>query len=118
MEPGDTFGAKPAKSGKLLSTVNITDQRAFALKPSLGLYRVLIKSDQHYAKAYLSFFAVGEDEREDALKVEKYATNGKSETATGTLIGPISIEKDIPNEIFVTFINKEKMLLDVVTTEG
>lgn len=118
VEPGDTFGAKPAKSGKPLSTVNITDQRAFALKSSLGLYRVLIKSDQDYEKAYLSFFAVGEDESKDALKVEKYATNGKSENATGTQIGPISIEKDIPKEIFVTFINKEKMLLDILTTEG
>ena len=118
VKPGETPGVKPAKSGKPLSTVNITDQRAFAVKPSLGLYRVLIKSDRDYAKVHLSFSAVGEDESEDALEVEKYATDGRTETVAGTEIGPISLAKDTPKELFVTFKNKEKMLLDIVTTEG
>ena len=115
---GAQTGTKPEKSGDALSTVNITDQRAYALKPDIGLYRVLIQSDNDYEKVYLTFSAVGEDNSEDTVDVEKYAIEGKTKTSDGATIGPVSLAKDTPKEIFVTFRNREKMLLDIMTTEA
>ncbi len=115
---GPQAGTKPEKSGDTLSTVNITDQRAYALKPDIGLYRVLIQSDNDYEKVYLTFSAVGEDNSEDTVDVEKYATEGKTKISDGATIGPVALAKDTPKEIFVTFKNREKMLLDIVTTEA
>ena len=117
VKSGDTPGMKPSPDEKPLSTVNITEQRVFAVNPQLGLYRVLVKSDKDYDKVYFTFSAVGEDESEDALEVVRFAIDGKPLNNSGTTIGPIFLEKDTMKELFVTFANKEKMLLDVVAKE-
>ena len=115
--PGETPGKNPDAPGRRVSLVNIIDQRAFAINADLGLYRAYLTSDRDYKRAYVTFSAVREDEKMDALVVEKYAVGGKSAKGDGSTIGPIALKKDTPCEIVVTFRNKEKMRLDMVTTE-
>ena len=66
---------------------------------------------------YVSFYAVGEDDRSDAIDVDKFSVSGHSHKATGSTIGPIELKKDTPCELTVVFRNKEKMLLDIITSE-
>lgn len=116
--PGDTQGKVLGKDGKPLTLIELVDQRAFAIAPDLGLYRVIATSGRDSKKAFFTFSAIGEDEREEQLVIEKYAHDGQTYPADGATIGPIAVKKGIPCELYVTFRNKEKMRLDILTTEG
>ena len=115
--PGETPGKNPDVPGRRVSMVSIIDQRAFAINPNLGLYKAFLTSDRDYKKAYVTFSAVREDERTDPLVVEKYSIGGHTTKGDGATIGPFALKKDTPCEIVITFSNKEKMRLDMVTTE-
>lgn len=114
--PGDKPGNVPTPTGRK-RIIGIVDQRAFAINADMGIYRVLITSEKDHKKAYVSFYAVGEDDRSDAIDVDKFSVSGHSHKATGSTIGPIELKKDTPCELTVVFRNKEKMLLDIITSE-
>lgn len=111
---GGHSGATPAKGGDPLSTVNISWQKAFIINQQLGLWRVLLKSEQDCSNVTLSFYAIGEDNEEDLLTVEKYAFGAKTNRVQGKTIGPLSLKANEVAELFVTFENKEKMRINII----
>jgi hypothetical protein len=116
-KPGNTPGANPSGAGAPLSAINIAAQKAFVLQEEMGLYKVVIKASEDYPKVKLSFYAVGEDDAEDLLTVQKYTYDGKTKTVSSKSIGPLSFSKEVIKEIFVTFEEKEKMRLNIIASE-
>jgi len=68
-------------------------------------------------KLYVDFSATGEGETNDILNVEKYTINNQRFDCKGSKIGPIAINAVEGSEIFITFKNKEKMLINMEITE-
>jgi hypothetical protein len=84
------------------------------IRQEIGLYKVVIKTSEDYPKTFLTFFAIGEDNNEDELLVTKYTTDGKVKPVNGSVVGPISFERNVAKELFVHFDNKEKMRINIV----
>jgi hypothetical protein len=117
---GDTEGMKPSANKKTLSVVSIIDllaQRAYIINESTGLYRVTMLSDKDYSKVFLRFFAVGEDNATDSLAVEKCMSDSHTIPVRDGRVGPISLEKSMKKDLFVTFELKEKMMLEIDAEE-
>ena len=112
--PGSHAGATPARGGAPLSAVNISWQKAFIINQQLGLWRVLLKPEQDYSNVTLSFYAIGEDNEEDLLTVEKYAYGSKTNRVQGKTIGPLNLRANEIAELFITFENKEKMRINII----
>ena len=72
---------------------------------------------ENYNSLYIAFSAIGEGDSNDKIIVEKYTLDKQTTLCNNTKIGPIAIEKDEAKEIFVTFENKEKMLINMDITE-
>ena len=111
---GDYPGSTPTKGGAPLSAVNLTWQKAFIINQKLGLWRLLLKTEQDYSNVTLSFYAIGADNEEDLLTVEKYAFGGKTNKVQGKAVGPLNLKANETAELFVTFENKEKMKIDII----
>ena len=111
---GSHTGATPAKGGAPLSAVNISWQKAFIINQKLGLWRVLLKPDLDYTNVTLSFYAIGEDNEEDLLTVEKYVVDKKTNKVQGKTIGPLSLKANEITEMFITFETKEKMRINIL----
>lgn len=114
---GSRKGATPAKEGDPLSTVNLSWQKAFIINQQLGLWRVLLKPALDYSSVTLSFYAIGEDNEEDLLSIEKYAYGSRTYRTHSKSIGPLSLKANEITELFITFETKEKMRINIVAME-
>lgn len=92
-------------------------QKIFAIKPSQGLYKLILNPIKDCEKIFVDFSAIGEGSSKDLLEVEKYSVNSRRFDGKGSKIGPIKISSSERNEIFVTFQNKEKMVINMDITE-
>lgn len=92
-------------------------QKIFAINHKQGLYKLIIKPLNNCEKLYVDFSATGEGETNDILNVEKYTINNQRFDCKGSKIGPIAINAVEGSEIFITFKNKEKMLINMEITE-
>ena len=101
-------------TGEHSSIVDITAQKAFIIRQEIGLYKIIIRTTEDNQNVFLTFFAIGEDDEEDDLLVEKYTCDGATHIANGKSIGPIVFQKDVVKEIFVYFKIKEKMRINIV----
>lgn len=116
-DPDPHPGATPGNGVKTVITPNLTAQRAFPISSSQGLYKIVIKPAETYENLYLECFAVGEDGRSDALKMESFTFNGKSIKIVNGKAGPMKVLADTPAMFFVKFVKKEKMKLSLHLTE-
>lgn len=111
-------GLSPQEGTKKLTTYpNIKYQRISAVSQNAGLYKIILCPNEVCNSLYIEFSAIGEGDSNDKLIVEKYTIDKQTTTCKNSKIGPISIEKDYTKEIFVTFKNKEKMLINMDITE-
>ncbi len=92
-------------------------QRIFPINYKIGLYQVMLCPETNYTNLYINFVAVGEGSSRDNLKVDTYTINKQTTKCKGSKIGPISLKTNNANEIFVTFENKEKMVINMDLTE-
>ena len=74
----------------------------------------MLKPAQDYSNVTLSFYAIGEDNEEDLLTVEKYAYGSKTNRVQGKTIGPLNLRANEIAELFITFENKEKMRINII----
>ena len=115
---GDIPGMKPSNSGKPMSTIKLNLKKAYILNEKLGLYKIIVRSDRDTQNLRLSFTAVGEDQSEDTLRVNSFSANGITKKQSNMqTIGPIALVANEPTEVFVTFENKEKMMLNISAME-
>lgn len=115
---GTITGLKPSNTGKPMSAAKLTMKRAYVINDKLGLYKVIVCADRDCKNLKLSFAAVGEDQSEDALLVQSYTFNGKTKKqANMHVIGPLELSANEKTEIYVTFENKEKMMLNISAME-
>lgn len=111
-------GISPQKGTKKLTTYpNIKYQRITAVSQNAGLYKIILCPTEDCNSLCIEFSAIGEGDSNDKIIVEKYTTDKQTTPCNNTKIGPIVIEKDEAKEIFVTFENKEKMLINMDITE-
>lgn len=114
----ETDGIAAGKGNKLITYPNIEKQRVFPINQEQGLYKLIVVAEKDYDKTYMYFSSVGEDGRKETLNVNYYKEADKNKcNANGIRIGPISLAKKQPKEVFVELQNKEKMLLNFVVTE-
>ena len=111
-------GISPQEGYKKLTTYpNIKYQRITAVSQNAGLYKIILCPTEDYNSLYIEFSAIGEGDSNDKIVVEKYTIDKQTTPCNNTKIGPVVIEKDEAKEIFVTFENKEKMLINMNITE-
>ena len=107
-------GISPQNGTKKLTTYpNIKYQRITAISQDVGLYKIILCPTEDCNSLYIAFSAIGEGDSNDKIIVEKYTLDKQTTPCNNTKIGPIAIEKDEAKEIFVTFENKEKMLINM-----
>ena len=111
-------GISPQEGTKKLTTYpNIKYQRITAVSQNAGLYKIILCPTEDCNSLYIEFSAIGEGDSNDKIVVEKYTIDKQTTPCNNTKIGPVVIEKDEAKEIFVTFENKEKMLINMNITE-
>lgn len=114
----ESEGISPQEGTKKLTTYpNIKYQRITAVSQNVGLYKIILSPTEDCNSLYIEFSAIGEGDSNDKIVVEKFTINKQTIPCNGTKIGPIVIGKDEAKEIFVTFENKEKMLINMDITE-
>lgn len=114
----DSEGISPQEGTKKLTTYpNIKYQRITAVSQNVGLYKIILCPTKDCNSLYIEFSAIGEGDSNDKIIVEKYTIDKQTTPCNNTKIGPVVIEKDEAKEIFVTFENKEKMLINMDITE-
>lgn len=114
----DSEGISPQEGTKKLTTYpNIKYQRITAVSQNAGLYKIILCPTENCNSLHIEFSAIGEGDSNDKIIVEKYTIDKQTTPCNNTKIGPIVIEKDEAKEIFVTFENKEKMLINMDITE-
>ena len=114
----DSEGISPQEGTKKLTTYpNIKYQRITAVSQNAGLYKIILCPTEDCNSLYIEFSAIGEGDSNDKIVVEKYTIDKQTTPCNNTKIGPVVIEKDEAKEIFVTFENKEKMLINMNITE-
>ena len=114
----DSEGISPQEGTKKLTTYpNIKYQRITAVSQNAGLYKIILCPTEDCNSLYIEFSAIGEGDSNDKIIVEKYTIDKQTTPCNNTKIGPVVIEKDEAKEIFVTFENKEKMLINMDITE-
>lgn len=114
----DSEGISPQEGTKKLTTYpNIKYQRITAVSQNAGLYKIILSPTEDCNSLYIEFSAIGEGDSNDKIVVEKYTIDKQTTPCNNTKIGPVVIEKDEAKEIFVTFENKEKMLINMNITE-
>ncbi len=117
-DENESKGILPQNGTKKLTTYpNIKHQRITAVSQDVGLYKIILCPTENYNSLYIAFSAIGEGDSNDKIIVEKYTLDKQTTLCNNTKIGPIAIEKDEAKEIFVTFENKEKMLINMDITE-
>lgn len=115
---GSTGGVSKGEGTKTYTPYyDLKLQKIFAMNPKVGLYKLILKPTNDREKIYVNFSAVGEGLSTDAITVEKYTINNQRFDGKGSKIGPIAIAADVGNEVFITFKNKEKMVIDMEITE-
>lgn len=102
---------------KLTTYPNIKYQRITAVSQNAGLYKIILCPTENCNSLHIEFSAIGEGDSNDKIIVEKYTIDKQTTPCNNIKIGPIVIEKDEAKEIFVTFKNKEKMLINMDITE-
>ena len=114
----ESEGISPQEGTKKLTTYpNIKYQRITAVSQNAGLYKIILSPTEDCNSLYIEFSAIGEGDSNDKIVVEKYTIDKQTTPCNNTKIGPVVIEKDEAKEIFVTFENKEKMLINMNITE-
>ncbi len=101
----------------IISEPKLKFQRIFPKNYKLGLYQINIYPEAHCDNLYIDFSVIGEDNRKEKLNVIQYCIQRQKFKGNNSKIGPISIEPNVLQEIFVTFKNKEKMLINMELTE-
>ena len=102
---------------KLITYPNIKYQRITAVSQNAGLYKIILSPTEDCNSLHIEFSAIGEGDSNDKIIVEKYTIDKQTMPCNNTKIGPVAVEKDEAKEIFVTFENKEKMLINMNITE-
>lgn len=114
----DSEGISPQEGTKKLTTYpNIKYQRITAVSQNAGLYKIILCPTEDCNSLYIEFSAIGEGDSNDKIVVEKFTIDKQTTSCNNTKIGPVVIGKDEAKEIFVTFENKEKMLINMDITE-
>lgn len=114
---GNTEGVQKGSGAKrVISRANFK-KRTFAISPKAGLYRSIITASKDLAAAYIEYRVQGEDGHNELLRPLKCICNGKPIPLKRGKIGPVSFQKDVPQELVVTFDEKEKMLVDIKISE-
>lgn len=114
----ESEGISPQEGTKKLTTYpNIKYQRITAVSQNAGLYKIILCPTEDCNSLYIEFSAIGEGDSNDKIIVEKFTIDKQTTPCNNTKIGPIVIGKDEAKEIFVTFENKEKMLINMDITE-
>jgi len=117
-EEGVREGLSPQPGTKKLTTYpNIKYQRITAINQNAGLYKIILCPIEDCNSLYIEFSAIGEGDSNDKIVVEKYTVDKQTKPGKNSKIGPISIAQNDTKEIFVTFENKEKMLINMDITE-
>lgn len=118
LKEGESEGLSPKEGTKKLTTYpNIKYQRITAVSQNVGLYKIILCPTEDCNFLYIEFSAIGEGASNDKILVEKYTVDRQTIPCNCPKIGPISIRKNDNKEIFVTFKNKEKMLINMEITE-
>lgn len=110
-------GISQGEGTKIITTPNLTAQRAFPINPSLGLYKIVLCPAKDYENIYICCSALGEDGKTDMLDIETFNYNKLPVNIKDNKAGPIAIKADEPANFFVRFRNKEKMVLNLKITE-
>lgn len=92
-------------------------QKIFAINPKQGLYKLVLKPIRDCERIFVDFSAFGEGASKDSLVVEKYTVNSRRFDGKGSKIGPVAVSANEGSEIFITFKNKEKMVINMDITE-
>ncbi|MDR1168518.1 MAG: hypothetical protein LBK53_06500 [Heliobacteriaceae bacterium] len=92
-------------------------QRMIAVNYEQGLYKLVLIPINNCERIFVDFSAIGEGSSGDDIAVEKYTLNKRSFSGNGSKTGPFAINADERSEIFVTFKNKEKMVINMEITE-
>lgn len=117
-EETDSDGLSLQHGTKKLTTYpNIKYQRITAINQNAGLYKIILCPMEDCNSLYIEFSAIGEGNLNDKIVVEKYTIDKQTSSGKNSKIGPIYIAQNDAKEIFVTFENKEKMLINMDITE-
>lgn len=108
----------PEGTKKLTTYPNLKYQRITALSPNEGIYKIILCPTEDCNSLFIKFFAIGEGGSNDNIIVEKFTIDKQTTPCNNIKIGPIVIVKGEIKEIFVTFKNKEKMLINMDITDG
>lgn len=111
-------GAMPGKGSKTLITPDLIKRRAFPDSTKPGQYRIVIIPSKAYNDLYIECSALGEDGSKDSLEIASFTNNTAAIKFDKSKVGPLTVQANTPAVFFVTFVNQEKMTLNLELTEG
>ncbi len=115
---GETKGTSEGQGPKIhIQYPALKSQRMVAVNYEQGLYKLVLIPLNTCEKIFVDFSAIGEGSSGEDIKVDKCMVNKQPININGSKIGPVTIDADEKNEIFVTFKNKEKMVINMEITE-
>lgn len=112
-EAEQVLGIAQGRGCKTVVTPNVNAMRAFPISSSVGLYKIVLQTQEAYENLYVSCSVVGEDGKTEALDMDSFTYNGESIRITEGKAGPLSIVAGKPVIFYARFKTKEKMKLRV-----
>lgn len=88
-------------------------KRIFPKNYNQGLYQVVLSSKNDIERLFINFAVIGEGASKDSLKTIQYHVDGQNIPINDSKIGPLKLIANESKEIFVTFENKEKMVINM-----
>ena len=110
-------GVTKGAGTKTVTIPNLSAQRAYPVNSSIGLYKIVVKPIETYENIFISCSAIGEDGTSDRLAIETFKHEGTNVNIKDDRAGPLKIIANTPSVFFVTFVTREKMVLNLQITE-
>ncbi len=111
-EQENTVGVEKINKNDNIANPELYMRKIFAINYKQGLYKLLLKSKRDYEKIYIEVYAYGEDGSEEKLNIKKCFLDGKQLSCSQSNIGPFKLSAEDKKELYITFDNQEKMVLD------
>ena len=115
IDPSDresTVGIEKINKSDDVAIPELSLRKIFAINYKQGLYKLLLKSKKECEKTYIEVYAYGEDGSEEKLNIHKCFLDGKPLNCNQSNIGPFKLVAEEKKELYITFDNQEKMVLD------
>ena len=115
--PEGEEGIVPGKGTKTITTLKVSEERAFPINPTNGEYQIFVRPPKETQNLYIECLSIGEDGRAERLELDAFSHNGQPISINGSKAGPITTAEKIPTNFVAKFKRREKMALALIFTE-